>query len=51
MNIVVTPENRFRDAQREINNLRMENLDLKEIAAEQEFYICLLELGVNINDL
>lgn len=49
--IKLTPEDRFRDYQRMINHLRQENLDLMELSAEQELYICLLELGVNLDDL
>ena len=51
MKIVLSMEDRFRNLQRENSILRMQNLDLMEMIAEQEFYICLLELGVNINDL
>jgi hypothetical protein len=51
MGIVLTAEERFRAAQREANNLRTENLNLMEMIAEQEFYICLLELGVSYDDL
>jgi len=51
MKRVITPEERFRMVQREANNLRMENLDLMQIVAEQEFNICLLELGVTCDDL
>ena len=51
MKIVLSTEDRFRNLQRENGILRMQNLDLMEMIAEQEFYICLLELGVNINDL
>lgn len=51
MKILLSTEDRFRASQREANQLRLENLDLMEMIAEQEFYICLLELGVNINDL
>ena len=51
MNVLLTPEDRFRNLQRENSILRIQNLDLMEMIAEQEFYICLLELGVNINDL
>lgn len=51
MKIVLSAEDRFRNLQRENSILRIQNLDLMEMIAEQEFYICLLELGVNINDL
>jgi len=51
MEIVLSTEDRFRASQREANLLRLENLGLMEMIAEQEMYICLLELGVNINDL
>ena len=51
MKIVLSAEDRFRNLQRENRILRMQNLDLMEYIAEQEFCICLLELGVNINDL
>lgn len=51
MGIVVSNTERFLEAERENKRLRTENLDLMEMIAEQEMYICLLELGVNINDL
>ena len=51
MKIVLSAEDRFRNQQRENSILRMQNLDLMEMIAEQEFYICLLEFGVNTNDL
>lgn len=49
--LVLTPEDRFRAVQREANHLRLENLDLMELLAEQEFYLCLLEMGVSYDDL
>lgn len=51
MGFVLTAEERLREAQREMNRLRMGNLDLMEMIAEQECYICLLELGVSYDDL
>lgn len=51
MGIIVSPEERFRDAQREVNQLRQDNLDLMEMLAEQMYYQCLNEMGVNVNDL
>ena len=51
MKIVLSTEDRFRASQREANLLRLENLGLMEMIAEQEMYICLLELGVSLGDL
>jgi len=51
MKILLSTEDRFRASQREANQLRLENLGLMEMIAEQEFYICLLELEVSVNDL
>lgn len=51
MNLVVSQEERFREKQREINQLRQENLDLMEILAEQMYYTCLMEMGVSEYDL
>jgi len=51
MNVLLTPEDRFRNLQRENSILRMQNLDLMEYIAEQEYSICLLEMEVDRNDL
>ena len=51
MNVLLTPEDRFRNLQRENSILRMQNLDLLEYIAEQEYSICLLEMEVDRNDL
>lgn len=51
MKIVLSAEDRFRNLQRENSLLRMQNLDLMELLAEQEYSICLMELGVSKDDL
>ena len=51
MNVLLTPEDRFRNLQRENSILRIQNLDLMEYIVEQEYSICLLEMEVDRNDL
>ena len=41
----------FQRQQKTISTLAQENLDLMEMVAEQQYYICLLEMGVTEDDL
>ena len=41
----------FQRQQKVVSALTQENLDLMEMVAEQQYYICLLEMGVTQDDL
>ncbi len=49
--IKVSNSKLFQVQQKTISTLAQENLDLMEMVAEQQYYICLLEMGVTEDDL